>query len=59
MPKNEGKDEEERRHPREGPRKSRWRMRQEFLRRSARMEESVNRNRQRCVRQCNIARTRS
>ena len=54
-----GKHEEELRHAREGPRKSRWRLRQEFLRRSACMEESANRNRQRCVRQCNIARTRS
>ena len=41
-----------------GPRKSCWRLRQEVFRRPACMVDSVNRNRQRCVRQCNIARTR-
>ena len=37
------KHEEEHRHAREGPRKSCWRLRQEFFRRYACMEESVNR----------------
>ena len=54
-----GKRQEKHRHAREGPRKSCWWLRQEFFRRSACMGEGGNRNRQGCVRQCDIARTRS
>ena len=35
MCQKKGEHEEKHRHAREGPRKSRWRLRQEFLRRSA------------------------